>query len=179
MNKKDFAFSQAGKKNVHFNVIDALIIILLVAIVLGVYFRFNIVEQLKSEDNTDVYTVSFSVDNIRYTTPSYMSVGDAVYFADSGELFGVLISDSENQSVMSIMPASEIFIDSAGEIKEVYYDEDTRIDARGRIECKGIYTEEGGFCVNGTRYIAPGQTLEINTELVTINITVTSIDKAE
>ena len=177
MSKKEF--SQGNKRNVHFNVIDALIIILLVAIVLGVYFRFNIVESLKGDDNTEVYTVSFSIENIRYTTPSYMNVGDAVYFGDTGEFFGVLISESENQSVLSIMPASEIFIDSAGNLKEVYYDEDTRIDARGRIECKGIYNEEGGFCIDGTRYIAPGQTIEINTELVTLNIIVTSIDKVE
>lgn len=179
MSKKEFNSTMTARKNVHFNAVDALIVILLIAVVLGAYFRFNIVEQLKAEDNTEVYTVSFSVDNIRYTTPSYINVGDAVYFGDTGELFGVLISESENQSVFSIMPASEIFIDSEGNAKEVFYDENTRIDAKGRIECKGLYTEEGGFCVDGTRYIAPGQTIEINTELVTLYVTVTSIDKAE
>ena len=177
MSKKEFA--QSAKRNVHFNVIDALIIILLIAVVLGVYFRFNVVESLKAEEKTEAYTVSFSVENIRYTTPSYVSVGDAVYFADTGEVFGVLISESENQSVLSITPSSEIFIDSAGNVKEVFHEEETRIDARGRIECRGIYTEEGGFCIDGTRYIAPGQTVEINTELVTLVITVTSIDKVE
>ncbi len=177
MNKKEF--TQGAKRNAHFNVIDALIIILLIAVVLGVYFRFNIVESLTGEEETEVYTVSFSVDNIRYTTPSYVNVGDVVYFGDTGELFGVLISESENQSVLSITPASEIFIDSSGNVKEVFYDEDTRIDAKGRIECKGLYTEDGGFCVDGTRFLAPGQTVEINTELVTLVITVTSIDKVE
>jgi len=177
MSKKEFA--QGTKRNVHFNVIDALIIILLIAVVLGIYFRFNVIERLTSEEKTETYTVSFSVDNIRYTTPSYMNVGDKVYFGDTGDLFGTLISESENQSVLSITPASEIFVDSSGSIKEVFYEAESRVDAKGRIECRGIYTDEGGFCVDGTRYIAPGQTVEINTELVTLVVTVTSIDKVE
>ena len=102
-----------------------------------------------------------------------------MYFGDTGDEFGVFVSESGNQSAFGITPASEIFIDSSGNTKEVFYEEETRIDARGRIECRGIYTEEGGFCVGGTRYIAPGQTVEINTDLVTLFITVTSIDKVE
>lgn len=177
MNKKET--SQGAKRNVHFNVIDALIIILLIAVVLGIYFRFNVMESLTSEEKTETYTVSFSVENIRYTTPSYVNVGDVVYFGDTGELFGVLISESENQNVLSITPASEIFVDTSGNLKEVFYEAESRVDAKGRIECRGLYTDDGGFCVDGTRYIAPGQTVEINTELVTLIITVTSIDKVE
>lgn len=177
MSKKEF--SQGAKKGVHFNVVDALIIIVLIAVVLGIYFRFNVVEMFGSKERTEAYNVSFSVDNIRYTTPSYVNVGDKVYFGDTGELFGVLNSESENQSVLSITPASEIFVDSSGNIQEVYYENETRVDAKGRIECQGTYAKDAGFCVGGTRYLAPGQTVEINTELVTFVITITSIDKVE
>ena len=178
MNRKEHL--QSAKKNAHFNVIDAFIIILLIAAVLGIYMRFNVVESLSDGGQTERYNVSFSVENIRYTTPSYVSVGDRVYFGDTGELFGTLISESDNQSVFNLTPASEYFIDSTGAAVEVFYpDSESRIDAKGRIECNGVYTEEGGFCVGGSRYIAPGQTVEINTELVTLYVTLTSIDKAE
>ena len=63
MNKKEF--SQGTKRSIHFNVIDALIIVVLIAVVLGFYFRFNVVESLTGEENTEAYTVSFSVENIR------------------------------------------------------------------------------------------------------------------
>ena len=170
---------ESSRKGVHFNVLDALIIILLVAVVLGIYFRFNFVEAFGAKQGTEAYNVSFSVENIRYTTPSYVNVGDEVYFGDTGDLFGVLVSESENKNVLSITPASETFVDSAGNVQEVYYENETRVDAKGRIECQGTYSNDAGFCVGGTRYLAPGQTVEINTELVTFVITITSIDKAE
>ena len=178
MNRKEHL--QNAKKNAHFNVIDAFIIIVLIAAVLGIYLRFNLVESLSHTEATEKYNVSFSVENIRYTTPSYVNVGDKVYFGDTGEVFGTLISESENQSVFNITPSSEFFIDSAGAVVEVFYpDSESRIDAKGRIECDGTYSEEGGFCVGGSRFIAPGQTVEIKTELVTLVATITSIDMAE
>ena len=178
MNKKEHL--QSTKKNAHFNVIDAFIIIVLIAAVLGIYLRFNFVDHITSNEQLEKYNVSFSVENIRYTTPTYVNVGDKVYFDDTGELFGVLISESDNQSVFNIAPASEFFVDSNGSAVEVFYpDEESRISAKGRIECDGMYTEDGGFCAYGTRYIAPGQVIKIRTELVTLNVTVTSIDKAE
>ncbi len=176
MVKKEYG--QGARKTAHFNVIDALIIVLLIAVVLGIYFRFNIIDKLTQNDNLGSYAVSFSVENIRHTTPTYMNIGDEVYFGDTDEPFGVLISESDNNTALNITPSSKIFVDSSGNVVEVYYSgEEARINAKGRIECKGVYTDEGGFCVDGTRYIAPGQSLEIKTELVTVTVTVTSIDE--
>ena len=165
-----------AKRSAHFNVIDAVIIILVIAVALGIYSRFNVIETLWTGNETEKYAVSFSVEDIRSTTASYVDVGDKVYFADDNELFGTLMSESENVNALSITPASKYFTDSKGNVVEVFYPSDTRIDVKGRIECMGYYNEEGGFCVDGRKYIAPGQTVNVRTELVTVTLTITSIE---
>ena len=166
-----------SKKTAHFNVVDAVIIVLVIAVALGIYFRFNIIERLWAQSNTDDYAVSFSVKDIRYTTPTYINVGDKVYFADSSEFFGTVMSESENVNALNITPASKYFTDSNGNIVEVFYpDGESRVDAKGRVQCAGYYTEDGGFTIDGRTFIAPGQTVTVNTELVTLTVTVTSID---
>ena len=40
----------------------------------------------------------------------------------------------------------------------------------------GYYNDEGGFTVDGRKYLAPGQTVNVQTELVTVTVTITSID---
>ena len=164
----------------HFNVIDACILVLVIAIVLGMYFRFNIVDKLWEKTQTKEYTVSFSIENIRYTTPAYMSIGDSVYFANDKEEFGTLIAASDNVNVLSIVPASEYFPDGEGGIIEVFYpDDETRIDAKGRMSCYGYYDENGGFTVGGSHYIAPGQSVQVYTELVSVTMTITNIELVE
>ncbi|MBR2387842.1 MAG: DUF4330 family protein [Clostridia bacterium] len=166
----------ATNKKAHFNIIDAAIIILIISIVLGIVFRSHIIERLWAESKTDDYVVSFSVDNIRYTTPSYLEVGDEVYFADSGDLFGTLMSESDNVNALNITPASEFFTDANGNVVEVFYpDEESRVDTKGRIECRGYYGEDGGFSIDGRHYVAPGQSVNVKTELVTLTIRITDI----
>ena len=169
----------ASSKRAHFNVIDAVIIILVIAVALGIYSRFNVVETLWAKEDSEKYAVSFSVKDIRYTTATYVNVGDKVYFADNDELFGTIMSESENVNALSITPASKYFTDSEGKVVEVFYPSDTRIDVKGRIECMGYYNDEGGFTVDGRKYLAPGQSVEVRTELVTVVITITSIDLIE
>ena len=166
----------ASKRTAHFNVIDAVIIILVIAVALGIYSRFNVIETLWAKNDTEKYAVSFSVKDIRYTTATYVNVGDKVYFSDNNEFFGTIMSESENVNALSITPASKHFTDSKGNVVEVFYPGDTRIDVKGRIECTGYYNDEGGFTVDGRKYLAPGQTVNVQTELVTVTVTITSID---
>lgn len=160
----------------HFNVIDALILILLVAVAAGVYFRFNIIDLLKTSSADEKYAVSYSIENVRYTTPSYINVNDEVYFSADGKLMGTVISASENQGALNITPASKDFVSADGKIEEVFYPEDTRVSATGRILCVGSYDSSVGFCIDGTKYISPGQTVEIYTDFVTLTVTVTAIE---
>ena len=174
--KKEGAPATA-KAKAHFNIIDATIIVLVLAVIFGIVFRSHIIDMLWAQSKTDDYVVSFSIENIRYSTPSYLSVGDEVYFDEGSGLLGTLVSESENVNALNITPASEHFTDANGNIVEVFYpDEESRVDTKGRIQCRGYYGEDGGFSVEGRHYIAPGQSIKVRTELVTVTINITSID---
>ncbi len=175
MKKENVA--SATKNKAHFNVIDAIIILLVIAIAAGIFFRSYIIEKLWATSKSDNYVISFSIEDIRYTTPTYMNVGDKVYFSDNGELLGTLLSESDNVNALNITPASKYFTDSNGNIVVVFYpDGESRVDVKGRIECVGYYGEDGGFSVDGRHYLAPGQSISVRTELVSVTINIMSIE---
>ena len=174
---KNVKATKKDNKKARFNVIDALIILLVLAIAVGMFFRAHIVEKLWADTQSTDYVISFSIDDIRYTTPTYINVGDKVYFADSGELLGEFISESDNVNALNITPASKYFTDSDGNVVEVFYpDGESRVDAKGRIQCKGYYSNDGGFSIDGRNYLAPGQSINVKTELVSVTINIMSID---
>ncbi len=169
---------QKEKKSPRFGVLDAVIILLVVALIVGIYFRSNIIEWISNQRNVKDYTVTFAVDNIRYTTPNYINVGDRVVFADSGEELGMIIEESDGKSniALSVTPASEIFSED-GKIIEVFYpNNESRVDVKGRLQCRGTYSENGGFLANGSSYLSAGQTVKVRTELVTLEIRILAIE---
>ena len=169
------------KKSPRFGVLDAMIILLVVALVVGIYFRSNIIDWISNQRNIKDYTVTFSVDNIRYTTPNYINVGDSVVFDANGEEFGKIIEESDGKSnnALSVAPSSETFIKD-GKMIEVYYpNNESRVDVKGRLWCQGTYSEDGGFLVNGSTYLSAGQTVKVRTELVTLEIRILAIEVVE
>ena len=170
------------KKNApHFNILDAVIILLVILIVVGISFRYDIIDALSNSQNKKEYAISYTVSDIRYTTYNYVHVGDKLYFADSGDSFGALLNcEPNNQEPWNKSPASQHFTTSSGEVVEAYYPNDeSRIDVKGRLLCEGSYSEDGGFLLDGDTYIAPGQTISVRTELVTFVINVTAIELYE
>ena len=165
-----------------FGILDVIIILLIIVAVVGVYFRYNILDWISSTQNISDYTVSYTVEDIRHTTPSYVKIDDEVYFASSGERLGVLISAEEKspEALLRTLPASEYFTKTDGTIVKVMYPDDQhRTDAKGRLICQGRYSEESGFLVNGSTYIAPGQKIDVRTELVSITIRIEEITAVE
>ena len=170
--------AKAERTSPRFGVLDAVIILLIIVAVVGVYFRYNIIDFVSSMRNLENYSVSYSVENIRYTTPTpnFINIGDEVYFADDGEHFGTLTNVSENAGVMNVTPASEYFTKSNGEVVEIMYpDSQSRVDAVGRLICTGNYSDEGGFLVNGKTFIAAGQYVAVRTEYVSLTIRIEEI----
>jgi hypothetical protein len=169
--------SKTERGRVRFNVLDAFIIILVIAAVVGVYFRYSILDFLRSDMNAEKYVVTYSMDDIRYTTPNYIHADDKVYFASSGELFGTIIRESENQGVLNIMPASKEFVDSSGAIKKVFYpNSESRVTAKGRLLCDGGYDSNGAFFINKNTYVSAGQILSVRTDMVSVSIRILSIE---
>ncbi len=168
---------QKKQRNIpRFGVLDAVIILLVIVAVVGVYFRYNIVDLVSGTSNMDEYVVSYSIEDIRYTTPNFINVGDKMYFSDTGEEFGDLIASSGNMAALSVTPASEYFTDKNGALVEVMYpNSQSRVDAKGRLTCVGRFSENGGFFVGGSTFIASGQYIGVNTDYVSVTIRVDEI----
>ena len=163
------------KSGIRIKAIDIVIIILIILSLVGVYFRYNILDELTSKRNIKDYYVSFEITDIKNTTTTYFNVGDKIVFAEDGSEFGVLTTATPNVNNALFVDVCYLpYIPSeGGTVVEVPYPEGTRSNAYGRLICKGSYTNESGFLLNGTRPITPGQSIEIQTEKVSVTIKIT------
>ena len=163
------------KSGIKIKAIDVVIIVLIILSLVGVYFRYNILDELASKRNIKDYYVSFEIVDIKKTTAGYFEVGDEVVFAADEAELGVLTTASQNvNNALAITPATLPYVPSeGGTVVNVPYPDDVRINASGRLICKGTYTNESGFLLNGTRPITPGQIIDIQTERVTVTIKIT------
>ena len=165
-----------AKKGIRFGILDAVIILLIIIAVLGVHFRYNILNFVTGAQNLEKYIVSYSIEDIRYSTEDYFNIGDKVYFSSDNKEFGILVNAAENARPVIVTPASKYFTTSTGNIVKVLYPSaETRIDASGQLECVGRSSSNGGFMVNGSTYIAAGQYVDVYTEYVTVTIRIDSI----
>lgn len=173
------------KRTPKFGFLDAVIILLIITAVVGIYFRSEILDLLKNDRDVQKYTVSFSIQDIRYSTSDYIQVDDTVYFSDDGTQLGTIMEETPgNAEALSCVPAVKVFhIENGTEepklVRVSYPNNESRVDATGRLLCIGSYSEDGGFLVNGNRYLSAGQTIDVQTELVTVSITITNIQLAE
>ena len=177
--KKDKIKTEKSKKLPRFGALDAFIILVVIVIIVGVFFRYRLLDVLNAQQNLNDYNVSFSVENVRYTTPDYINVGDVVYFKDSGAELGVITNESENMGAFTVAPASEMFTDSNGNMIEVHYPNETRVSINGKMICSAQVSETGGILINGNTYLAPGQIVDVTTELVTMTIQINNIEPKE
>ena len=160
----------------HFNLLDGLILFLVVLCVCGVYFRYTAYDALVNRMNKQDCVLSFEVQGLRYTTPNYVNVGDEVRLAEDGRVLGHLISGAASLTgALQITPAMAYFTDANGNVVELSYpDDESRVDVAGRILCAGTLNEDG-FCLDGTRYLAPGSLVTVQTDLVSFTILITAI----
>ena len=151
-----------------FGFLDFLIILLVIVSIVGIYFRFDLVDIISKNTNTKDYSVSFQIKNIKYSTSTYFHSNDSVYIDSSGELLGVII---ENPNAV---PSTETFVEN-GEAFEITYPESSRVDVRGKLKCTGTENQNGGLYINSSTQITVGQSLEVRTEKVSFIINITDI----
>lgn len=173
--------SKKIKKLPKFKILDVVIILLVILAIVGVYFRYNSLRFFENNMNKKEYVISFSIENIRYTTPDHISVGDRVYFSDSGEEIGTLLAASDDMKNIALKctVASEYFVNEKGNMVEVNYPTESRVRAEGKLKCVGTYTSDGSFLINGTTYVAAGKEINVQTERVTVTIVVRDIEAVE
>lgn len=171
--------NKAKKENTlpRFSVLDAVIIIVVIAAICGIYFRYNIMEMISARRNIKEYTIEFSIDNINSSTTRFIQENDEIRFANDNEHFGTIIKDSQgiSDNVLSITPAFETFTEN-GKAFPVFYPEDTRVNAVGTMRCEGTYSDNGIFLINGSRSVSSGENILVHTDEVTVTICIISIN---
>ncbi len=178
MKNKNKQNGDAVKQTPKFKILDAVIILLIITSVLGIYFRFNLLDTLTNKKDIQEYTVTFSIKDIRYTTEKYIHIGDVIYDSATGDRIGVLTtaSDAMADMALSVSPANKYFTMEDGTVEIIPYPNESRIDATGRMICSGSYTDESGFLMGGSTHLSPGQSIAVRTEMVTFTMDIEKIE---
>lgn len=165
-----------SQKSRKINALDIFIIILVIASVAGIIYRQYTSDLPTKTEGEASYEVHFSVKNISFTVPSYLKTDDKIYF-ETGDFFGNLLNNNDNDqdSALVVTPASVVLTDENGNYVSAMYPDGSRVDANGSILCKCVKTADGRYLLGGTRYITPGESITVRTELVDLTITITSV----
>lgn len=165
-----------------FGVLDAVIILLVIAIVVGIYFRYSFFDTLNSTKNMKECYVHFETQN---TTQSHLNVfetGDTVYFKSNGETLGTLTIESEEKPLPILTyPAVHTIVLDGKTYVDIEYPqnaEDPLIYGTGILSTTCAITEDGSYLLNGSTYISVGESYTVCTEDATIVITITQIEEA-
>ena len=165
-----------------FSIIDAVIILLVIAIVVGIYFRYSFFDTLNSTRNIKECYVTFKTQNTTETQLDALAKDDLIYFKSDKSAFGTLTVESEEKPLPILTyPATNDVTLYGKTYLDVEYPQNVEnplIYGTGIIKCECSITDDGSYLLNGSTYIAAGQTYTVCTEKVTIEITITSIEEA-
>lgn len=174
------AKSEKTRRFPKFGVLDAVIILLVIAVVVGIYFRYSFFDTLSGVKNMKECYVTFKTGNTTTDTTRELDKDDLVYFKSDGETFGTLTVKSEEIStVIQEQPATNTVFKDGKAYPDVQYPQGidgSLIYGTGVIKCSCLITEDGSFLLNGSTYISIGQTYTVCTEKVTLDITITRIE---
>ena len=170
---------KTASRRVRFTWIDGVIIFLIVICILGVIFRYPIMDKLGLGADYREYRIKFSVTAIDAAAVEYLNNGDSLYFAD-GQLAGTLCYPSLDNtaggnSPLECRPASVYVDNGAGDLVWAQYPEGTKVDAVGAFDCVGAYDSDLNFNIDGKKKIAVGHNITVYTDTVTLYITITEI----
>ena len=164
-----------------FGVIDAVIILLVIAIVVGIYFRYSFFDTLTNARNMKDCYVTFKTDNVTSNVTRELYKDDLIYFKSDGNTFGTLTIKSEEVStVIQEQPAVRTVSKDGKAYADVQYPQgidNPLIYGTGTIKASCLINEDGSYILNGTTYISIGQTYTVCTERVTLNITIVQIEE--
>lgn len=167
--------SNAAKRKIRFNWLDAAIILLIVLCAVGIFFRYRLMDTLGMGNELKEHRVSFTLTEVDGSLPDFLAEGNRLYLP-SGEEAGRLLSVTDAQGgVLAVTPAAKYIDDGQGNVVLAYYPEGTRIDAEGVFECRGSLSDDGIFSIEGRQAVSVGQQLTLYTDTVTLHMTVTAI----
>lgn len=157
-----------------FNIIDALIIILVLLGIVAVIFRSQISGWIGAESDLSEYRLTFKISKIKDSSAAMFKTQDELYrkvYLDSPKLMLGVVNEN-----LDITPAKEYITDSQGKIEEIIYPSGTYVDVAGTMTCSGYYRNGEGFYLDGNYLISPGEAINVHTIYLDFVITVINIE---
>jgi len=148
-----------------FNILDVVIIVVIAALIAGLFFRENIVSMFKTEEMSDI-TYVFEIKGLERTKLSSLTENVRLTYKNSGKDMGrIKLVNAVNSY------ATEYKADgTAVKIKrDGYCDVVVTAVAKGFKSDTGVYLE-------GELLIVPGQTFTIYTATATYNVTILAVN---
>ncbi len=142
------------------NILDFLIIALVVLCIVGVVLRVYTKSQ-EDKLGKDVATVSFLIQDVQNASKDLIHAGDRLYSEAYECEFGKVVGNVVHTNAV-------YYAEDDGEIIKVESGIDPatgepyRVDLYGKFECEGTWTDESGFSIGGTQYIAPNMSVALS-----------------
>ena len=153
------------EKRIRFNLLDIIVIIVIIALTVGVFFRNNIVGLLTTDMNGEI-TYTFKVRDVDSIRLSYLTPNTVLAERDSGLEMG---------RVVSVLPEKCIITEFAVDGSVINLEKSGYYDITVRATATGLKSETGTF-VNGSILVVPGKTVYIITATAVYEATILSID---
>ena len=155
------------KSKIRLGVLDAVVIIAVVALIAALIFRFTYDMKLFSYD-TDEYLVSIKATHLNYTTIDMILSEESIYL-ESGDKLGAFAQTP------TVTPALNYIATDGGEMLPVYYPDNTYVDLTTVISSE-LISKDGFVMTKSGVHIAPGVVLQIHTAKVDLLIEITGVE---
>lgn len=158
----------AVQKSNKINSADIMVILLVLVFIVGMVFRFGVIQKIDTDSKKQSATVSFVVEDISSSSAGFFHVGDMVYFASDMKTIGTISEVSE-----PVASQRYIYTDDGNIV--LTEATDGKVDIRANMTVLGEKTERG-FMLDGTTYIAPNMSIEIKTKHISVTLLITNIE---
>ena len=170
-----------------FNVIDVLIIVVVIACVAGVALRYTVLNENWNQKNDEVYYITCRADSLAYSAYSTLLASSSeqndnwIYLDDGITRLGT-VSVSNSGTLAGVPETLKFKLSDGSEITASYAGDESENDVTwtltGKIRCNGSVSQDGGFLLNGKRYIGVNEKLSVYSKYCDFDLTVTGIARS-
>lgn len=154
-----------AKKHLRFSVIDFIIILLVLAGIIGVAVRFDLVGRLFSKTSQVDAEITFIAEAISPAEAAVFTEGTTFYHQN--ERFGTLLSASAETALIYAENDAGVLVS---------YEDETLLDLTGTLSCRVLPTDDG-YLLTGNRYIAAGSSFLLQADGIAVTVTVIAIEE--
>lgn len=167
--KRVSEMSKNKEAKVRFGVLDAGIIIIVVAVVASLILRYTTDNNLFEYD-TEKYTVTVRTCGVRYTSVDNVASA-AEYYLDNGDVLGTALH------APTVTPMLTYVTDRSGELVACYYPDNTFVDIVMELECD-LIEKNGSVMTKSGAHIASGAELTVYTNSVELDVEIIKVQKS-